>query len=969
MDPRSATLTSVRDRLAGAWVDAAAVVIAWAACGLAENVAVGLLWPDQFSGAWEVELGRRLVVPVAIAFLAPISLVACLVFRSAQRAASHDLRVATGLAMAGGFVGGALGYGVTAGRHFASWGWRVAFIALMVAVGAWSLGAFLPRLLRVLRHPASLAVLGMALAVTAWLSDSYVLARLYPAFHSALFAVLLFGAAIVAFAFRGNDSPGRLAVACAAGVTAFVAIEWLSLPRAIHAIEQRSNLRIALVEHAPIAGRAVEIVSALRHEVPEASHAQGRGGTEPEETARTLDWSGRDIVLLSIDALRADHVSAYGYGRPTTPNIDALALEGTLFQSAYCPTPHTSYSVTSMLTGKYMRPLLALGLGGDSETWPQDLRRYDYRTAAFYPPAVFFIDQQQFRYFESTQLGFEYSKVEFADPALRERQVDEYLRGAPAGVSLFLWVHFFEPHEPYVMHPDHVFSGGTPPEIDAYDSEVATADDGVGRIVRLVRGHRPGAVFIVTADHGEEFGEHGGRYHGTTVYEEQVRVPLVVGGPGVRRGAREGTVVQTIDLLPTVLSALGIPRPARVRGRDLGPLLAGAHAGDRSPLSEVGFAFAETDDYALIASGDVRLVCERRAAACALYRPLEDPLERHDLAQGEVGRFAQLRATLRSIELEFGRYERGDGRTLPEALRRGIQGDVEAAVDVAALLDDADVTIRRKAAEVCFELRSADPRAALRRAATHDEDAEVRRWSRLALVRLGDEPPDSLDDLRKDKDVAQEWRRRAALARAERGDGAGCDELGAWWADVLPAAGLASADGEPPRLLLDLGHIREILAAAAKARCRTMVPALVRGLSDVRARPYVADVLGVLGDDRAREPLLGLLASETNVTSRAREARALLSLGARSWASPVPSVDVHVKLAVPRGSQRALVLLSDAAATLDVMIDGTEVPAGSADSPVRSIDLPAGSGPTIRFDARAGGGSVIAIWVVPAGPN
>jgi HEAT repeat protein len=956
--------TSARERLGGAWVDASAVVVAWTACALTENVAVGLLWRDQFSGAWEVELGRRLVVPVAVALLAPLSALACLAFRGAQRA-SRDRRAAVALAVAGAALAGVLGYGITGGRHFASWAWRAPFIALMVAGGASALGYGLPLLLRALRNPATLAVLGIVVTVAAWLADSTVLPRLYPAFHAALFGGTLFGAAIVAFAMRGDDSPSRVALVGSAAVTAALVFEWVSLPRALGAIEQRSNLRIALVEHAPISGRAVEVASALGQGDPFGLRGPAANRAEAEEISRTLDWSGHDIVLISIDALRADHVSAYGYARPTTPNIDALARDGTLFQSAYCPTPHTSYSVTSMLTGKYMRPLLALGLGADSETWAQHMRRYDYRTAAFYPPAVFFIDEEHFQTFEKAQLGFEYAKVEFADPPLRERQVDEYLRGASAGVPLFLWVHFFEPHEPYVVHPEHVFAGGTPPEIDAYDSEVAAADDGVGRIVRLVRALRPGAAFIVTADHGEEFGEHGGRYHGTTVYEEQVHVPLVIDGPGVRRGVREASVVQTIDLLPTVLSALGIPRPARVRGRDLGPLLAASHGGAPIAEPDVGFAFAETDDYALVASGDVRLVCERRAAACALYRPAEDPRERHDLAAAEAARFGELRASLRSIELEFGRYERGDGRALPEALRRGIQGDVEAAVDVAALLDDADVAIRRKAAEVCFDLRSDDARAALRRALTHDEDEDVRRWSRLALVRLGVEAPEVLEGLR--KDPASAWRRRAALARAERGDGAGCDELGAWWGDVLPPSDQASEDGEPPRLLLDLEHIREILVAAGKARCQTMVPGLLRGLADVRARPYIADVLGVLGDDRARAPLLALLAGEPNVTSRVHEARALLSLGARSWAGTGSSVDVHTRIAVPRSAARVLVLVSDPAATLDVMIDGGAVSVGSSDAPVRSVDLPPGSGPSVRFDAHATGGAVLAIWVVPAG--
>ena len=112
-------------------------------------------------------------------------------------------------------------------------------------------------------------------------------------------------------------------------------------------------------------------------------------------------------------------------------------------------------------------------------------------------------------------------------------------------------------------------------------------------MIDLVRQRRPHAVVIVSADHGEEFGEHGGRYHGTTVYEEQVRVPLMISaGEGLPAGARRTEPVQTIDLLPTVLNALDIPRPPRMRGRDLGELLTG-----KKPEGQ-GFAHAETEESA-----------------------------------------------------------------------------------------------------------------------------------------------------------------------------------------------------------------------------------------------------------------------------------------------------------------------------------------------------------------------------------
>ena len=150
-------------------------------------------------------------------------------------------------------------------------------------------------------------------------------------------------------------------------------------------------------------------------------------------------------------------------------------------------------------------------------------------------------------------------------------------------------MHLFGPHEPYEAHADHPFGDR---DVDRYDSEIAAADSTVGDIVDHVRALRPGAVTIVTADHGEEFSEHGGRYHGTTVYEEQVRVPLVVSAPGLLSAHRVQSVAQTIDLLPTILSALSIPPSPRIRGRALGAaLLASA--------PNPGFAFAETEESAL----------------------------------------------------------------------------------------------------------------------------------------------------------------------------------------------------------------------------------------------------------------------------------------------------------------------------------------------------------------------------------
>src|SRR5690606_13598694 len=334
------------------------------------------------------------------------------------------------------------------------------------------------------------------------------------------------------------------------------------------ALSRLDNFRWVTIEHAPLLGQAVELAALvaapkeLSPETAETEQASSSSGVE-------LGLADRDILLVTVDALRADHLGAYGYARPTSPNVDRLAAEGVRFERAYCATPHTSYSVTSLLTGKYMRPLLLQGLGADSETWPDLMRRYGYRTAAFYPPAIFFIDTERFASFEQRQLGFEYQKREFLEGEGRVAQVAEYLKSLEPDQRTFVWLHLFGPHEPYVVHEGFVFGDS---DVDRYDSEIRATDETIGRVVAEFRAHRPKGIVILTADHGEEFGDHGGRYHGTSVYEEQVRVPLLISAPGLKPKVLTQPV-QTIDLLPTVLAALEIPTRPRIRGRDLSPLL------------------------------------------------------------------------------------------------------------------------------------------------------------------------------------------------------------------------------------------------------------------------------------------------------------------------------------------------------------------------------------------------------------
>jgi arylsulfatase A-like enzyme len=835
--------------------DVGAVLTTWLVMFALENIVVGVGWNAEFAGSWEMAHARYYLTPLALAAALPLAaaLVAIghLVSARSERAVAA---IAAGLAATVATL-------VSTGRHFQSTALRVAFVVVVSAVAALAARELVRRL--PLDRPRALAALGLAIGAGAWLADGHVLPRLYPAFHAALLGLALAAWAASSLLLRTQTT---LRPVCFFGLAAAIAsAAWT--PRAARAVAFDDNLRRVLVEHAPVLGRAVMLAARMAPPPPIDDDASDTSTTaalvRPKASARALDWTGRDIVVVTIDALRADHLSSYGYGRKTTPNIDRLASRGARFEHAYCPTPHTSYSVTSMMTGKYMRPLLGMGAGEDSETWAGYLRRYGFRTAAFYPPAVFFIDEHRFRRMKSEGLGFEYRKEEFAAPELRRTQIAEYVTKAPNDKPLFLWVHLFEPHEPYVQHPEHAFGEGS---IEAYDSEVATADDEVGMIVDAVEKRRPGAIIVVSADHGEEFGDHGGRYHGTTVYEEQVRVPLVVVAPGVAPGVID-TPVQTIDLLPTTLAALDVPLPARVRGRDLGPVLA-----RKTPPGDLGLAFAETDDYTLVARGDERLVCVRKIASCTLFDVRTDPLETQPIAD-RPERVKELRRLTAAIERENGKLE---ANALPEALRRGLQGDRDAAEDVATLFDDARVDIRREAARCAFRLKAPVMAPQLRRALAKDEDDEVRKWSRLALARLGageegaGTDAGALGGLLRDPSAA--IRQSAALALAERGDARGEGELVARWESAfLPGS------REPG----ELDDARELLAAFAKIRAKGAAPLLARSLEDVRLRPFVVDALGEIGDPRSVAPLLATFTVERYVDVRPREARALLRLGAK----------------------------------------------------------------------------------------
>ncbi len=853
--PRGALLRRIAEGYFGAsiFVVLELVVVAWL-----ERRALG--------SSGDLSIALRTLLPIAVAAALPAAVLGASFAHAVSE--SHRRMPRTLAALGAAAFAAATAYGVSTGRHLAG-ARRPVFVLLVALLAAAAVLALAPRLARWLRGAAPRARAGavllgvVALVVALEITNQRVLPRLYPAFHHALALAALGVSAAIGLA-RPPSAGGALYTRVVSSLALVVfALAVALTPRAAGGAASADNVRVLYTEHAPVLARAVELAALI--EPPEPLD---EAPVDPVlVSGEGVDLRGWDLLLITVDALRPDHLGAYGYGRPTSPRIDALATEGLVFDAAYTPTPHTSYAVTSLMTGKYMRPLLSLGLGADSETWAGLLRRYGYKTGAFYPPAIFFIDGDRFERFARERLGFEYVKEEFLDARARVAQVERFLGELEPSQPTFTWVHLFEPHEPYEQRPE---LGLGERDVDRYDAEIAYVDRAIGELVDTVRARRPRTIVVVTADHGEEFGEHGGRYHGSTVYEEQVRVPLVVHAPGLVRAGRVPAPVGLVDLLPTVLEGLKVPKPPRVRGRDLGPWLASAQPGE-------GFAFAEADAMAMIAEGSHRLVCMRRAGACSLYDVSSDPEQRRDVSGRDPERVERLRASLRRLDASHGRYElsglRSEGHALPEALRRGIGGDGDAAPDVAALLDDADVVIRRRAAEVLFELRRKEVTPQLRLAVARDEDPTVRAYASLALTRLGEGSPLSFELL---FGPEVRLRRLAALALAEAGDPRGEEELVRWWRLGFPRSGAPPSE----RDALPFERAREVLEALATIRARTAVGPLVESLDDVRLRPHIARTLARIGEEVARPALTERLAEERYQPARVAITEALLDLGA-----------------------------------------------------------------------------------------
>lgn len=407
---------------------------------------------------------------------------------------------------------------------------------------------------------------------------------------------------------------------------------------------------------------------------------------------------GPNVVLITVDTLRADRIGAYGYERARTPHLDALAARGLRFDSATTPLPRTTPALASLLTGLWPHHHGSREVSQPMEvedTLPVLLRRYGYRTIGVTANGTAGREQGFARGFGAFRQADE---VAAASGEVTTARALELIPTRPSG-PLFLWVHYLDPHFPYeppaewgpqpaaprcreliaAARQNRVAMGSVQGNVRGrsavalddcgrlYDEEIAFTDHQIGRLLGALgeRGLLADTMVIVTADHGENLGEERLFFeHGPSLHDASLRVPLIVAGPGVAPGVDDG-VIRLEDVMPTLLARLEIDREEwpSMDGRDQSARLRGGQPPARRRLTvsvaESGGALHYQNRSFLRSGrrGETQCIngprlslCWRNESTAGLYDLRRDPVLANDLS----ARFPERRRVLESAALDWG---------------------------------------------------------------------------------------------------------------------------------------------------------------------------------------------------------------------------------------------------------------------------------------------------------------------------
>jgi len=434
--------------------------------------------------------------------------------------------------------------------------------------------------------------------------------------------------------------PGR--VRTTAGL-ALAAATLAAIATALACALTRPSLTLEIWGDRPLAGLAIEAMFDLdavreRISLAEFRPAERAGAPHP------------DIILITIDTVRADHTPPYG-GRAEMPALAALAARGAVFDRALSPSNVTRRSIPSIVTGLAPDRVRGRVVGWALRIDPRHVVLAERMRAGGYDTAGFMCCEGFWGrgFHTGLERGLAHLEIEPHGATLARRArswLDDRDRRRPDAPPLLLWMHLLEPHNWTVG------SGELRSEDDrrvAYDRALAASDQMVAEVLTAFARRSPERmpIVIVTADHGEALGEHGHPYHSTDLYDAQIRVPLVIAGPGIA-ARRVAETVSLTDLVPTVLELAGFVPPAgpRLDGRSLADLATGRRAGD--PDGGVAFAAMIKDrsnpgGITAISRGRWKLIEDNDSFE--LYDTRTDPGE-HD---NVIGQHAQIATELRAL--------------------------------------------------------------------------------------------------------------------------------------------------------------------------------------------------------------------------------------------------------------------------------------------------------------------------------
>ena len=364
-------------------------------------------------------------------------------------------------------------------------------------------------------------------------------------------------------------------------------------------------------------------------------------------------WQRANVILIVIDDLRADHLTHAGYTRDTSPFLEELVTRGTLFENTTSQSSGTKTSVASLLSSMYPEAHGVRGakavLPESIETLPEVLKRHGYQTFAIHGnpwlEERFGFDQgfDAFLFTHWYKNTFDAEKV--------NRRVLAWLGEEPRQ-PFFLYLHYMDVHAPWSPPAD--FDRFGPEAVDKYDGSISYLDSQLKRLYDELNARRliENTWIVITADHGEEFGEHGNYEvgHAMTLYREVLRVPLIFHHPEAPTGTRVDREVRLIDVAPTVLDLLGIPIPDDMEGVSLGASVVSDDVldDDLEAFSQVGLnGVAPDKDLIALTTKELKYILDFESGARELYDLTTDPEELRNVADENPALVRELEAKAR----------------------------------------------------------------------------------------------------------------------------------------------------------------------------------------------------------------------------------------------------------------------------------------------------------------------------------